>query len=1564
MAVDVATLAIGVDSTAVNAAGAQLDALRDRAVRVETATRAIRTNIDTRPISDARSQYDALEASVVQLRKAQADYATMQDTVAKAVARGTISAQEGKIVLAQTRSELALSNAALGEFGHAHERAAGSSRQMYEGMVLVHEFLRGDWRRMVSSATIELQNFGLMGTVLKTLFNPLTLGLTATAAAFAIIAARASSISTSVREFTVAMKAMGDVAGFTGAQLRELSNQMVQQGASREDANKAIESIIRQRELQGDLARQVASLSTDVAAGLGIKIPDAAKKLGDALSGGFNSVKKLDDELGLFSVAELNNMRVMAEHGDRAGVLEIAIQKLHERFDGLDEESISPAGKALRDFENAYDALVERLATHPMTIKILGFGAKEMQLFERLISNMATPDFTPAGEKSDEAWKLLDQINQKQDELKTAQDHSATSSKAYIDDLKQQLDGLKAKYNEVTDAAERLGAVRAGPTPTPTMGAESFGAGSFDMGGGASAPPPAQIPIPGTKPIPPGTVADEKSLKTVNETIAANDKLAKAMGQVGVARELAIAKSQAEQENLDKGYGKVAAAINIHERQREVLLRLGGQINDVVNGLDIEAAAMQRVAGVTDASNADIHKAEIEAQAWSQAVRLVGVNSGALPAVYDRIRTAMLALDVAQRAVEFNKLVATTNENIEASKRLAAAYGEGAIAGHDQEIANKAYADALRLAGGDQAKFNEEYARLLALYKQDDAAKRAADLAKWTDEQNVATEQAKLLADAEMQGADAVREANVQIKVNQALRQQNTEAGTAEAEAIEKTVRALEDENSQRQKNAALRKAQEGLQDAQAALAIQASSGGSDAAAARQLAMYQKYVELKRDTANKWTPEEIDEQVKLAGAISDTQTAQQQLQQAQEAWLAPFKDAVSSIQSSFSDMFETIFKGGTDGFKNFADSVKDIFLKMLAQLATQAMFQPLFGGIASMLGGGDFAQQIGFNPFMMAGGGMGGGIQGTGGFNGVVGQIAAGPGGSGAVSGGSWGNGFSMPGIGGLLNNSSFGGLFTTGGNPFSATVQGPGMGSAGLLPVSSGQFLQGGMMGFGAGTLLNSLIGGNSTNGMIGSGVGSLAGAAIGSIVPGIGTVVGGLIGGLLGGGGGGMFGPGKSAFSEGGDINLSSLSFRDAGGGTDAAHQANIGALSGITGNIQNQIRSLTKQTGGTASGTLGVVVDDNKLEYNINQQNYRRFAPGDAQGLVDAAVLDVARSLTGISDNLRTAFQHITTAQDIQPAIDFVKQYEQIIKDSGETATGAEKQLADLNSQFADLKDAAAGYGLSVQALDDALAKSIAKMRDDYNKQISDSIEQLDDPKQFAFDQLEQEHQQAIKDATALGADINKVEELYGKKRLALVEQFAEQTTFAVKSATDQLKQLLAQLTVGPQSALSPGDQYAAARKAFEDAATQGRTEGRLPNEFATIVQQFLDASKQMFASSERYASDYKETTDLLNQLLGTPKHAGGGLATGWNIVGERGPELVNFGAGAGAARIFSSGSPAPSNDNSDVVAAANLMRREQQRTNELLSRVVELLERGVRRVDSFNRPASYGARLKAG
>ncbi|CDH43860.1 tape measure protein [Candidatus Contendibacter odensensis] len=96
-----------------------------------------------------------------------------------------------------------------------------------------------------------------------------------------------------------------------------------------------------------------------------------------------------------------------------------------------------------------------------------------------------------------------------------------------------------------------------------------------------------------------------------------------------------------------------------------------------------------------------------------------------------------------------------------------------------------------------------------------------------------------------------------------------------------------------------------------------------------------------------------------------------------------FEETAKGIYSAWTGMFENIFTGGMKSFGDLVDSIKTMFLKMLAQMAAQALAKPILVPILQTMGGvmGQSGSSINtmINGFMGAGSstlgaGSGGGI--------------------------------------------------------------------------------------------------------------------------------------------------------------------------------------------------------------------------------------------------------------------------------------------------------------------------------------------------------------------------------------------------------------------------------------------------------------------------------------------------------------------------------------------------------------------------------------------------------------
>lgn len=206
----------------------------------------------------------------------------------------------------------------------------------------------------------------LMGQGLRAMVSPTGLavaGVAALAAAAAVVAARIADINSEMRRTQTIMAAMNPGSTVTAEQMRASSFAIAEERkVSRSDASAALLAANSNRNIGGGLARQIAGVSQDFAAVWGGDAEAAARKLADTFAKGASGVAQLDREIGFLSVEQYKNMRVMEEHGDRAGALAVAIQALEGRVGGSAQKMRSDWGIAFSEIGKTFDTLIEKIA--------------------------------------------------------------------------------------------------------------------------------------------------------------------------------------------------------------------------------------------------------------------------------------------------------------------------------------------------------------------------------------------------------------------------------------------------------------------------------------------------------------------------------------------------------------------------------------------------------------------------------------------------------------------------------------------------------------------------------------------------------------------------------------------------------------------------------------------------------------------------------------------------------------------------------------------------------------------------------------------------------------------------------------------------------------------------------------------------------------------------------------------------------------------------------------------------------------------------------------------------
>jgi tape measure domain-containing protein len=138
------------------------------------------------------------------------------------------------------------------------------------------------------------------------------------------------------------------------------------------------------------------------------------------------------------------------------------------------------------------------------------------------------------------------------------------------------------------------------------------------------------------------------------------------------------------------------------------------------------------------------------------------------------------------------------------------------------------------------------------------------------------------------------------------------------------------------------------------------------------------------------------------------------------------------------------------------------------------------------------------------------------------------------------------------------------------------------------------------------------------------------------------------------------------------------------------------------------------------------------------------------------------------------------------------------------------------------------------------------------VSGAFAQLTDNSKAVQDAAEKQAQREQDIANAKA----KVQDAYDREKTAL-----ENTKEKLQSTISSLQDFQRSLGTSSLSPLTPGQQYANSKSQLLDAIANNG--GKIPDGFQDLAKTFLDASHQMFASGDQYASDFKMIQDLTAQ-----------------------------------------------------------------------------------------------------
>lgn len=577
------------------------------------------------------------------------------------------------------------------ELGDSTKQAAFQMRALAQQMPdVVQGILTGQsaFMLLVQQGGQVVQVTGGIGAAFRTLVSymggPYVAAGLAAAGALGVLAARSADLTAEQRQLDVVLRGVGKSAEIGAAGLTAYTRALERQGVARDDARKITADLARTQGLSATNAGRVATLAPDLAAVLGIDAPAAAKQLGDAASGGYDALKKLDDALNFLSADQRTAIRVMLEHGEKTKAVGLAFDALGKQIDGARKNSMSPMGEALNDLKNNWTAFMDEVAQSAPVIQAVKLLNESVQGLGLMVSGGAARAPAQPGDTQDDTAASLfarQQVLQRR-YAELQNDPASSPRRAQLPALEAQIGQLGQQITALRSQRDQL---RAAAASSPTV-------------------QPAGVPTGE-----PSVSEAERQRNIVDEMTLSLAEQQRIMRAGLPARAAVRAAIQAEKEAREKGLSADAAAELKKRRIAEATLVAGDAAAQSAAAITREGQAALALVAASDQGRAAMLRARAAAEAHEQAATQTGVAEGALA-------TAILNRNAAQEAAKGADVVVGLKEQIAATQALIAAEEGGARPAYwaalDQRIQDatkelRAHRDAATDSGVKAALDNE-----------------------------------------------------------------------------------------------------------------------------------------------------------------------------------------------------------------------------------------------------------------------------------------------------------------------------------------------------------------------------------------------------------------------------------------------------------------------------------------------------------------------------------------------------------------------------------------------------------------------------------------------------------------------------------------------------------------------------------------------------------------------------------------------------------------------------------------------------------------------------------------
>ncbi len=284
------------------------------------------------------------------------------DQLKSGLQQSAAAAASAQSSVATLRGQLQQARGPIEELSGAYEH---QSQIIREKLILAHEGLMGNYKRMVGSIVVLSERTGGLGGALATLVTPTTLvaaAVVVVTGAFVGALVVAERWAESFGQIQAAMDATGQSMNASRSQIASTIDAIRQlHGANTETATEMVEMFARQRDIGVSSYIALGQAAAGYARVTGSDVPKATEELISALNGGYDSISKLDQKFSFLSTAQAQAIHDFDASGQKAQAFSVAINALQAKFGPLVNDGLTPLQKGTNDLKDAWQGLTRAI---------------------------------------------------------------------------------------------------------------------------------------------------------------------------------------------------------------------------------------------------------------------------------------------------------------------------------------------------------------------------------------------------------------------------------------------------------------------------------------------------------------------------------------------------------------------------------------------------------------------------------------------------------------------------------------------------------------------------------------------------------------------------------------------------------------------------------------------------------------------------------------------------------------------------------------------------------------------------------------------------------------------------------------------------------------------------------------------------------------------------------------------------------------------------------------------------------------------------------------------------